>query len=231
MDDDKAAKRSRRSCSRSSSAGPSGLNTKSATPAVESSSVRIKSDSRHSSPQPNKPPRADLNEQFRSRKQKESERERASPTLSEEEDIERLHSRRKRATVFASSSSRTVGTSLSHPSTPDTLPSKMDKYFEESYDPRFDHGSLTIPNVPSTGLLTGDEFEGWEAMLEVIRQRREDRAERKRAEQSGLSLEREKEKEKRKQDTWGGDVGESILDIKYTKKGAVREWDMGKEGF
>jgi hypothetical protein len=107
----------------------------------------------------------------------------------------------------------------------------MDKYFEESYDPRLDHGPLTIPEVPSTGLINGDDFEGWEAMLEVIRQRREYKAEKKRAERLGLSVESEREKEKRKQDTWGTDGGDNLLDIKYTKKGAVREWDMGKEGF
>ena len=60
----------------------------------------------------------------------------------------------------------------------------MDKYFEESYDPRLDVGPLSIPTVPSTGLVDGTEFDRWEAMLEIIRQRREDKAERMKKELS-----------------------------------------------
>ena len=107
----------------------------------------------------------------------------------------------------------------------------MDKYFESSYDPRLDTGPLTLPSIPSTGLIDGAEFEGWEAMLEVVRQRREDRAERKRLERLGL-LPSDKEKPNKKtlgdSGAWTMDTGVSVMDIKYDKRGAVREWDMGK---
>ena len=95
----------------------------------------------------------------------------------------------------------------------------MDKYFEASYDPRLDVAPLAVPTIPATGLISDAEFAGWDAMLEIIKLRRQDKEDKK-------ALER-----------WGGDkdkdkAGEvSALDIKYKKRGAVREWDLGKEGF
>lgn len=103
----------------------------------------------------------------------------------------------------------------------------MDKYFEESYDPRLDVGPLSIPTVPTTGLIEGNEFERWEAMLDIIRQRREDKAERKRMERLGIS--KEKEKSKGTSEAWTMSEGVSVMDIKYNKRGATREWDMGKD--
>ncbi|KAJ7492293.1 hypothetical protein FB451DRAFT_1217751 [Mycena latifolia] len=100
------------------------------------------------------------------------------------------------------------------------LPSKMDKYFEESYDPRLDIAPLTVPNVPATGLISDAEFAGWDAMLQLIRIRKEDREEKKMMERLGLT------KDKR----WSGE-GSNIMEIEYNKRGSVREWDMGKEGF
>jgi len=114
----------------------------------------------------------------------------------------------------------------------------MDRYFEESYDPRLDVAPLEAPKVPATGLINNAEFEGWDAMLELIRIRREDKEEKKRLERLGL-LPKEKSKSKKKvvidsapavADRWGAE-GVSIMDIEYKKKGSVREWDMGKEGF
>lgn len=107
----------------------------------------------------------------------------------------------------------------------------MDKYFDASYDPRLDTGPLVLPNIPSTGLIDGAEFEGWEAMLDIVRQRREDRAERKRLERLGLLPDDKAKKEKKslkESGAWTMDAGVSVLDIKYNKRGAVREWDMGK---
>lgn len=129
------------------------------------------------------PSTVDLSEQFRRREVAlASPPPPASPTLSEEEDIERLRpGRRKRASPGPRS-----------PSPPNGISSKMDKYFEQSYDPRLDVGPLSIPTVPSTGLIDGSEFERWEAMLEIIRQRREDKAERKRMDRLGISKDKEK---------------------------------------
>ena len=102
----------------------------------------------------------------------------------------------------------------------------MDKYFEASYDPRLDVTPLAVPTIPATGLISDAEFAGWDAMLEVIRLRRQDREDKKALERWGVGKEKEKERDKR------GKEGEvSALDIKYKKRGSVREWDMGKEGF
>ena len=101
----------------------------------------------------------------------------------------------------------------------------MDKYFDSSYDPRLDVAPLTMPTVPATGLISDAEFEGWDAMLEIIRLRRQDKEDKKAMERWGISKEKEKEKEK----TAEKEV--SALDIKYKKRGSVREWDLGKEGF
>lgn len=129
---------------------------------------------------------------------------------------------------------------LPGPSPPPNLPSKMDKYFEESYDPRFDVASLSaVPNVPATGLINDAEFEGWDAMLELIKQRRQDKEDKKRLERLGLVDEKDKKgKGKGKEKARVGIVGStsvisgsgsSILDIEYKKRGSVREWDLGKE--
>ena len=99
----------------------------------------------------------------------------------------------------------------------------MDKYFEESYDPRLDVAPLAMPTIPATGLISDAEFAGWDAMLEVIRLRRQDKEDKKAMERWGIGKEKEKVGEKA--------VEVSALDIKYKKRGAVREWDMGKEGF
>ncbi|KAH7924493.1 hypothetical protein BV22DRAFT_1195899 [Leucogyrophana mollusca] len=121
-----------------------------------------------------------------------------------------------------------------------TLPSKMDKYFEESYDPRLDVAPLTVPTVPATGLVSDAEFAGWDAMLELLRQRREDKEEKKRMERLGIGKEKSSGKGKKKAEDlpFASGVGErwasggdSIMDIEYKKRGSVREWDLGKEGF
>jgi hypothetical protein len=108
------------------------------------------------------------------------------------------------------------------PELAEQLPSKMDKYFEESYDPRLD---VAPPKVPATGLINNADFEGWDRMLELIRVRREDKEDKKRMERLGLTKEKVKDKKK------GISESISIMDIEYKKKGSVREWDLGKEGF
>jgi hypothetical protein len=166
----------------------------------------------------------DLSTQFQARKAREaSPPPPESPTLSEEEDIERLRPRRRRRASPKRDASDPHG---------EAVVSKMDKYFEPSYDPRLDAGPMTIPEIPSTGLVDGADFESWEAMLDVIRQRREYKAEQRRLEKAGLLLSgKEKEKEKKDSEAWTMNPGSSVMDIKYSKRGTVREWDLGKEAF
>jgi hypothetical protein len=111
------------------------------------------------------------------------------------------------------------------PEPAEQLPSKMDKYFEENYDPRLDVAPLSVPKVPATGLINNADFEGWDRMLELIRLKREDKEEKKRMERLGLTKEKVRDKKK------GISESTSIMDIEYKKQGSVREWDLGKEGF
>lgn len=114
----------------------------------------------------------------------------------------------------------------------------MDKYFTPSYDPRLDvaplassSSGLTV-HVPATGLVDNAQFEGWDAMLELIRLRREDRIEKKRLERLGLLPDKTKEgrgKKGKGMVSASAEDGKGIMEIEYAKKGAVREWDMGKE--
>jgi hypothetical protein len=114
----------------------------------------------------------------------------------------------------------------------------MDKYFHESYDPRLDVTPLsTKPNIPATGLINDAEFEGWDAMLELIKLRRQDKEDRKTLERMGLIDKKDKKgkgKDKAKvgvvdRSTVISGTGSNIMDIEYKKRGSVREWDLGKE--
>jgi hypothetical protein len=97
----------------------------------------------------------------------------------------------------------------------------MDRYFEETYDPRLDVAPLQKTlNVPATGLIDDADFAGWDAMLELIKIRRQDKVEKKWMEKHGITPTTKASK--------GDEPG--VMDIKYSKKGAVREWDMGKDG-
>jgi hypothetical protein len=116
----------------------------------------------------------------------------------------------------------------------------MDKYFESSYDPRLDVAPLVAPSIPETGLINNAEFDGWDAMLELIKQRRTDKVERKRLERLGLVEKSGKDKKKSKSSKVAGlgvagtlagwsSGGDGLMDIEYKKRGSVREWDLGKE--
>ena len=108
----------------------------------------------------------------------------------------------------------------------------MDRYFEETYDPRLDVAPLAIPSVPATGLISDADYEGWEAMLEVVKARREMKEEKKRLERWGISDGgKEKDKKKKSAEGAGTSEGVDIMSIEYKKRGSVREWDLGKEGF
>jgi hypothetical protein len=74
-------------------------------------------------------------------------------------------------------------------------------------------------------------------MLELIRLRREDKVEKKRLERLGLLPTKDKARKVVSSSTsaavaerWGVE-GVSVMNIEYNKKGTVREWDLGKEGF
>jgi len=105
----------------------------------------------------------------------------------------------------------------------------MDKYVVASYDTRLDVAPLAAPTVPKTGLINDAEFAGWDAMLELIRIRREDKEEKKRLERWGIGKDSDKGKKEKRRKEDETEVG--IMDIAYKKRGAVREWDLGKEGF
>ncbi|EAL19133.1 hypothetical protein CNBH2320 [Cryptococcus deneoformans B-3501A] len=149
--------------------------------------------------------------------------------------------------------------------------SKMDKYFESSYDPRLD-----LPAVPAQGLVAEV---GWDNMLAILKERgkkkqrnspsllddesapppgilprkrayspdtlarKAERKERKagreeRRKRRGDSdseddkdrvKRRERRKDKEKEKANGEQQGGGLLGgYEYTKKGSVREWDMGK---
>ena len=106
----------------------------------------------------------------------------------------------------------------------------MDKYFEESYDPHLDVEPLPLPTIPATGLISDAEFEGWDAMLELIKLRRQDKEDKRVLERAGIPAKRAKSGAITA-DRPDVDTGSSIMNIEYAKKGTVREWDMGKEGF
>ncbi|KAG6894595.1 hypothetical protein C0992_005471 [Termitomyces sp. T32_za158] len=110
------------------------------------------------------------------------------------------------------------------------LPSKMDKYFEESYDPRLDVAPLAVPSVPKTGLISDAEYAGWDAMLELLRVRREDKEEKKRLERLGVGIVSDKGLPPPMVKRTPGDAEVSVMEIQYKKRGSVREWDLGKEG-
>lgn len=120
----------------------------------------------------------------------------------------------------------------------------MDKYFQESYDPRLDVAPLSAPRIPSTGLISDADFEGWDAMLEIIRRRREEKEEKKRLAKLGLGKEKDKSKSKKSKKTMPSDMdrwgiagldadkpktGTDLMEIEYKKRGSVREWDLGKD--
>lgn len=89
----------------------------------------------------------------------------------------------------------------------------MDKYFDPAYDPALDYEPATDIN----SIVPEGAFDDWNFMLQLMRQRREDKEDRKRAGSSSTSKRKTTEREP------------DITEIVYKKKGAVREWDMGKD--
>jgi len=99
----------------------------------------------------------------------------------------------------------------------------MDKYFAPDYDPRLD--IETEVQVPKSGLVMGGEYDAWEAALELIRVRREDKLRKKSGGSGGASGSSSKRESKAE----SASATASALDIQYAKRGAMREWDVGKE--
>ncbi|KAK4052771.1 hypothetical protein OIV83_002058 [Microbotryomycetes sp. JL201] len=134
----------------------------------------------------------------------------------------------------------------SPPPKPSTAPpSKMDKYFEPDYDPRLD---VNLDHVTqSNGLIADAGFDGWNTMLQVIRERKEEKKEREWREKLERKREREKvrkEREHRRKRRRGESVssgedpgeeardrgtGSGLMEIEYSKRGSTREWDLGKQ--
>ncbi|CAE6414387.1 unnamed protein product [Rhizoctonia solani] len=120
------------------------------------------------------------------------------------------------------------------PSEDTTYSSKMDKYFAPSYDPRLD---VEQPTMNKSGLLEGPQWDGWEGMLELMRLRAQDKEEKKRREREDREkdkFDRKRAKEKGVSNTTSttvleptGEIG--LMDMKYKKRGAVKEWDLAKE--
>lgn len=116
----------------------------------------------------------------------------------------------------------------------------MDKYFDANYDPRFD---VSIPDLTqSNGLIAPGAFEGWDNMLSVIKDRKEEKKlkearekEARKAERDRVRKERENKRKARRGERESSEEivvhgpSKGMMDMTYTKKGATREWDRGKE--
>ncbi|CAK5264435.1 unnamed protein product [Mycena citricolor] len=93
-------------------------------------------------------------------------------------------------------------------------------------------GAVTAPKVPATGMINNAEYDGWDAMLALLRQREQDKAEQKMMERlgakSGSSSSKTKFTSSEVGERWTGGNA-SVMEIEYDKPGSVREWDLGKD--
>lgn len=119
----------------------------------------------------------------------------------------------------------------------------MDKYFSSSYDPRLDI-SLESVTDSTTGLIASGAYEGWDKMLNLVKERKEEKEARKererrekdvrKAERDKVRRGREKKKRRRSGDSASSDSesdqqGKVMMGMTgYAKKGGTREWDQGK---
>ncbi|KZT51034.1 hypothetical protein CALCODRAFT_504024 [Calocera cornea HHB12733] len=232
-----------------------------------------------SSPPPRKP-KADDDQSPRrhSRSHRHRERDHSPPrrkrrelASDEDEDVWRPSKRRSRsrertkkddrASVSKSEASSSKSALPLHPALldlqdepvgPTTPPmSKMDRYFDEAYDPRLDI------QVSKEGYIEPGQFEGWDQMLEVLKLRKEEKrlkeweraaqeyAEDRKGKKKRSKLEREREREieehgkpikelleenrRKLAEMEGKEKG--LLDVVYKKRGEAREWDKGKVAF
>lgn len=118
----------------------------------------------------------------------------------------------------------------------------MDKYFSPTYDPLLDFTPSQLTDS-QTGLIGEGGFDEWDRMLSSLKRRKEDKKEVEWREKEERRRDREKKRKERRRKR-GEDVSESesddegkrgvggqkgIMDMKYSKKGSTREWDLGKE--
>lgn len=92
----------------------------------------------------------------------------------------------------------------------------MDKYFDPAYDPALDY----TPVLDTNTLVQDGAFDSWNTMLQLIRIRREDKEEKKRREREGSSG-------RSSSNPKSNEPG--LMDLVYKKRGATREWDLGKD--
>lgn len=114
-----------------------------------------------------------------------------------------------------------------YPSAGPAIPSKMDRYFEPSYDPKKDYRAMLDAQdvaVPRTGLVPNVDI-GWDSMLSTIKYRGEardrvrDRVREKEWAQERDREEREKEKERRSKSSREKDSkSRSKTDVKRTRR-------------
>lgn len=108
----------------------------------------------------------------------------------------------------------------------------MDRYFDPSYDPMLDVDTSAGELVPMglNELIPEGPFDSWGTMLEIVKQRKEDK---KREKEEGKSSKKKKkgdvEESDRERRIRLGIERPSVMDIQYAKRGAMREWDVGKE--
>jgi hypothetical protein len=124
----------------------------------------------------------------------------------------------------------------------------MDKYFSATYDPLLDFtpAQLELKNDKDDlhGLIAEGSFNEWDKMLRNLKERKEDKKVRESREKEERRKERERKRKERRRkrgesvssseesgDERGGGTkgGAGLMDMKYSKKGGTREWDLGKE--
>lgn len=96
-------------------------------------------------------------------------------------------------------------------STTEAGPSKMDRYFDEKYDPMLDIRAES--RTDGNGLVEDD---GWERLLQAVK----DKEARKRARKEGRGHRHTEDK--------GTTVAADVMQTQYTSRGEIREWDKGK---
>ncbi|KAG9010313.1 hypothetical protein FRB94_010663 [Tulasnella sp. JGI-2019a] len=113
------------------------------------------------------------------------------------------------------------------------IPSKMDRYFDPSYDPLLD--TYPTENLSLNDPVPESAFEHWNNMIELVKMRKEDKADRKRREKEdkrkGKKRKKgeEDEEDERERRIRLGLERPGVMDVKYAKRGVMREWDVGKE--
>lgn len=104
--------------------------------------------------------------------------------------------------------------------------SKMDKYFAKDYDPRLD---TTSSMTSVDGFIPPGAFDSWDYMLQVVKQRQEEKEERKRLEKLHRGSSGKIKKDSAMISTQNTGEMADLLSMQYTKRGGVREWDEGKK--